>query len=302
MGTSSYDGTYGKTQYLLAFDQHSAKPAWLKSIEMPLPKANVVTEKVGLTMQTYKHLALLELGETTAELGMVSRSPVIDWIKDSLDRKFSRRTGSVVYADQNRRARWRQEFRGALLSEITFPALEAGGKNAGFMTVKWRAESTAIVEDDKKKITAETGSDQRLYANCNFRLDLGKDLELETVTKVEALNIKQSIKELRFGSKRHAELEPVGMEYGNLVFTIPLRHAKSVLKWHDDSVRKGIQDTKQEKQGSLTFLSQNNNTELLKLELTHVGVFSAAIDKAEASSNGASQLKVECYVEQIKIG
>lgn len=102
------------------------------------------------------------------------------------------------------------------------------------------------------------------------------------------------------GSARDSTKEPGKLEFPNLKIRMPEVAAQSFIDWHDSFVIKGNNDDAKEKNGSLTLLSPNRQTELAKIEFSKMGIFRIEPDKAAAGVDQIKRVTVELYVEQMK--
>lgn len=286
-------------QFLFALDDDHGEPGYVKSVSGGSVKGKVMEEEVGPGHYAYKHLGNVEIEPITVELGMAMSRPVLDWIRDSWELRFSRRNGYIVHADADFNARYIQEFRNALITETKFPALDATNKEPVYISVGVHPESLELKEESSYKLFGRTPSQQKLWTAANFRLVL--DREYGHINKIESFTVKQKITQLYFGSSRYPELEPTGIEFDNLVLTMPLEHAGDFLDWHDEYVVRGAKDTKKEKTGFIEYLSPDTSDVLLRLHLEGVGLHSLSIEKSSAGEDKTKRCKVELYVESMKI-
>src|SRR5262249_40943580 len=71
------------------------------------------------------------------QMGLGMGKPVRDWIIASLEMNYLRKSGEVQFADFKRDIRTVREFTDALVSEVTFPACDAGSKEPAYMGLKF---------------------------------------------------------------------------------------------------------------------------------------------------------------------
>src|ERR1700755_2080761 len=76
----------------------------------------------------------IEIEPITVELGMVTPC-MLQWIQNAWNHSENqRRNGQITYADARMRTMFEHEFTGALLTNVTFPALDGASKESGYMT------------------------------------------------------------------------------------------------------------------------------------------------------------------------
>lgn len=288
-------------QFLFGLDDESPVEAgYIKSVSGGTVKGKVMEEQVGPDHFSYKHVGNVEIEPISVELGMSLSKPVLEWIRDSWKLRFGRRNGYIVHADSNFHSRFRQEFKGALIAETKFPELDAANKEPVYITVNIHPESLEITEERSPfRLFGRTPSRQKLWTAANFCLVLDK--EYGNINKIESFSVKQNITQLYFGSSRFPEIEPTGIEFGNLVLHMPLEFAGDFLKWHDDYVIRGARDASKEKDGFIEYLSPDTSRVLLRVNLNRVGLQSLAIDKSEAGEEKGKTCKVELYVESMDL-
>src|SRR5262249_1590807 len=107
-----------------------ALAGWVQSVEGGHAFSDVVNEKLGPDHVIHKHIAGVKYEEITITCGTGMTKPFFDWVRDSFDRKDTRKDGAVITADFNFNEASRMTFNQALISEIGFPALDASSKEA----------------------------------------------------------------------------------------------------------------------------------------------------------------------------
>src|SRR5687768_9401445 len=132
--------TYGAGRHAIELDGVNA--GWLFSADGGHATSDVVTEKVGADRLVHKHLAGVKYEDFTLQCGVGMSKAFYTWMKDSFDRKYSRKNGAIIMADYDYKERSRQSFTNALITEIGFPALDAASKDAAKMTLKFSPETT----------------------------------------------------------------------------------------------------------------------------------------------------------------
>lgn len=293
--------SYSSGQFLFNLDGSPVK-SWLKSVDGGVVKGNVVTESVGPDALRFKHISTVEIEPLTIELAMSASSPVFHWIQDSWNRRFSRRNGSVIHANFRMEATLEQEFNNALITETTFPALDAGDNNPAYLTVKLKPEFLKINKESGNKLQGEEGTNKaKLWLPSMFRLNID-GVDCTRVNKIESFSVKQTVKEMYIGNARYPELEPTGIEFPNLTISLPTAFAKDFIDWHQKFVVEGARDDEQEKHGSIEFLDPaGGDVPLFTIELKRIGINSLAIEKSDAHADAIKRCKIELYVEAMEL-
>lgn len=279
---------------------------WVWSAEGGQATADVVVEKLGPDIIQRKHIAGVKYEDLSIQCGTGMSRGFYEWIKASFDHKYGRKNGAIIAADYNYAEHSRLTFYNGLISEIGFPALDAGSKDPAKMSIKITPEYTRTTTTSGGpsiaggKYAADSKV-QKKWLPSNFRLRLdGLDEACARVNKIEALTVKQKVIEHAVGELRDYEKEPAHLEIPNLVVTFPESHSEAFYKWHEEFVIKGNNGDDAEKGGSLEFLSPNLSETLFTVTFAHVGIFKLTPEKVESGSENIRRIKAEMYVEEMK--
>jgi hypothetical protein len=225
-----------------------------------------------------------------------------EWIKASFDRKHVRHDGAIHACDYDGNIVSTLDFHHGLISEVGFPALDAGSKDAAKMTIKIAPEYTRH-KDGSGKVDPSGYSlgkgEQKKWLPRNFRLTI-QGLTCTHVNKIEAITLKQKIIDHAVGEKRDYEKECANLETPNLVVTFSEHTAKDWYNWHKEFVIDGKNTQDKEKTGTLEYLTEDLGTALFKLDFHGLGIFKLTPDKVEAGGEGIRRVKAEMYCEEIK--
>lgn len=274
--------------------------SWLKSVDGGGVKGSLLEEGVGPDHVQLKHVSTVEIDPLTVEMGMSASSPIFRWIQDSWKRQFSRRTGSVIHANFNLESVIEQWFQDALISEVTFPALDGGDKNPAYLTMKLQPEYMEIKSGDARKIQGIDGQKQKMWTPSSFRFEID-GIDCTHVNKIDSFTVKQKIKPLYVGSNRYPELEPTGVEFPKLTVTMGAAYASDFIKWHHDFVIKGDKDPAHQKTGAIEFLDPSTAQPIFTIDLRNVGMSALTIEKSEANAEAIKRCKVELFVENMEL-
>ncbi len=296
------DQFFNKRSYVagkFALELDGNRAGWLHSFEGGMPTAELVNERTGPDPLTHKHISGVKYEDLTVSFGTGMSKEFVDWITNSFQRKYSRANGAVISADYNQREKGRLSFYNALVSQATFPALDANSKEPSKMTVKITPEYSRF-EFSKTPGPPIKGEYNRQIQSRwnpdNFRLRIGH-LDCTRVSKIDALTLTQKTTTYNIGEVRDYQVEPVQIEYPNLVITLPESHSDSWWKWYKDFVVDGNCNENSEVDGVLEFLDTSHQKTLLTVGFSRLGIFKATPDKAEAGSDSIRKVKFEMYCE-----
>jgi len=291
-------------QIKIALELEGAMAGWVMSAEGGQATADIVIEKVGSDGVARKHLAGVKYEDISINCGSGMSKAFYQWIQDSLDHKHARKNGAIKAVDYNYNVRAVQEFTQAIISEVTFPALDAGSKDAAKMTLKFSPEVTRQKKGGEVFTAAFANSKQKQWTPSNYRLSIdGLDAACSKVNKIEALTIKQKIVPNPVGEDGNNDQEPTSLEFPNLKVSLAEVNAEQFADWHEDFVIKGNNGQEQEKIGALEYLDPTNSKVLLAVSFHNLGIFKYDPDPlVAASSDSPRQVKVEMYCEEIRFG
>ncbi|TLY26456.1 MAG: twin-arginine translocation signal domain-containing protein [Nitrospirae bacterium] len=292
--------TYVAGKFALELDGQAAGFGY--SVEGGAAVGEVAIIAMGANQIPNKQLTNLRYEPIAVEFGAGMSKAWYDWISSTLDMKIQPRNGAVLSLDFNNVEQSRLNFMNALITEITFPALDAASKDAARMTVKLAPAGTQQ-KSGSKAVVGGMSLKQKQWLPANFRLFIqGLEQATKRVNKLEALTIKFKTQSDQVGKFREAQKEPVVIEIPNLIFTIPEIDAGPFYQWHEDFVIKGNNGPDRERPGVLEWLTPavvTGPTVLGSLQFFNLGIFKIAPEKLEAGADTIRRVKVEMYCERI---
>ncbi len=260
--------------------------------------ADVVVEKLGADNILHKHIAGVRYEDITINCGTEMSKGFYDWLQVTVDQKYQRKNGAIVTADSNLKEVSRLNFYNALITEIGFPALDAGSKDAAKMTVKITPEYTdRAASGGASSVKSGLGqSAQKKWLPSNFRLTID-GLDCTRVNKIGAITLRQHMVDNAVGELRDSQKEPAYLEVPNLVVTLAESHAQEFYDWHQDFVIKGNNGDDKERNGALEYLTPNLKDVLFTLTFKHLGIFKLCPEKVEAGGEAIRRVCAEMYCE-----
>ena len=293
--------SYTSGHFELLIDGH-ASTAFLKSVDGGFAKTQLVDEPVGPSSQRIKHTSVAEIEPFTIDFGISESNDILKWIQGSWRKTFTRRNGSISHADFNLKKTVEHEFREALITETSFPALDGAAKEPAYMKVKIQPEYVRLRKiNGDEKLKGAQGPKQKMWIASSFRLNIDGIDEAKYANKIEAFTIKQGIKKLYTGIERFPQVEPTKLEFPNIVGTISLEYADKLLEWHEQYTMKGRQYPSGQKTGSIEFLSPQRDKTLFSLNLYDVGLTSLQILPSQANQDQIKRVKFELYVGRMDL-
>lgn len=293
--------SYSSGHFELEIDGHKST-AYLKMVEGGFTIANPLTEVVGTHNQHIKSVSTMDVEPFTLDLGISGAKDIIKWIKDSWNKRYSRRNGVITHANFNLDRTYEHEFFDALITETTFPVLDGAGKETAYLKVKLQPERIL----DRKipsgsKVSPVGGVKQKLWTNNAFRLSIDGLQGMEWANKIESFTIKQTVKKFYTGDARFPQLEPTKLEFPNLVGTIALEYADDLLKWKRDYIDKGLSEAKAQKSGVLEFLGPDKKKTIFAVNMFEIGIHKLQVMHSEANQDTIKRVKFDLFVGRMEM-
>lgn len=291
---------YPANQFVFVLDDGSATADVIRSVKGGGIRGEIIEEGLGNDLHHAKHVGLVEAEPITLELGMALSKPLLEWIKRSWKKNFTRLNGEIIHADFDYNERLSQAFFRALVTNTTFPTLDGSSRAPAYLTVSLHPEDIQIKPGNGKRVKSSSSTKQKLWTESNFELDI-TGIDCTHVSKIDSFSVTQNVRPFFSGEARFAEIEPTSLKFDNLTIYMALEYAKDFIKWHRDYVVDGRREDESEKNGSITFLDQSGQRSLFSVVLNRVGIFNLEVDHSEAGSDQIKRCKVELYVESMDL-
>jgi hypothetical protein len=274
---------------------------FVESVEGGQAFADVIEENAGPDKIVHKHLAGLKYEDLVLTVGSNMSDSFYDWISALFDRKPARKGGALSFQDYTGAEKERLSWRDGLITEVVFPALDAGTNDLGKLTVTISPEETTHAKGSGAQAGASGVKQQKALQRNSFRLSID-GVDCTHVTKVDALTIRQALAQQEIGDVRDIRNEPGKLEIPNLVVTVKEAHAVDFVAWHEEFVIKGNNGASQEKSGKLEFLSSNLKDVVFTLTLRGLGIFRISPLRSESGAAGVASLEAHMYCEEMSFG
>ena len=183
---------YSGAIFALELDQDD-EGGLFKSVEGGNIKADLIKYQNGMEKPVYLRSGKPKYEDIKVQVGMSMSKPFYQWIQSFCAGTDDRRTGAIVAADFTFQERARREFAEAIITEVGFPKLDGGDKNACFMSVTISPETVVYKPGSgKSKIANQKAKyTQKMWAASNFDFKIDGFAEAcKQVTKVDAFTIK----------------------------------------------------------------------------------------------------------------
>jgi|GEM_PF-1145898 len=296
-------------QFALTIDGHQST-AYVKSVDGGFARAQVADDPAGGDVKRVKHIATVEVEPISIEMGMTGSGDVLSWIQGSWNKQWSRRNGEITHANFDLYETYCHEFYDALITEASFPALDATSKDGGFLKFKFQPENIRTKRmpggeagSPGPKVQGRIGSEvrQKLWSPSAFRFVMHGLDEMDRVSKIDSFTITQTVKKLYTGADRFPQIEPTGIKFPNITGTIPLQFAGSLLDWHQEYIREGKKDHAHQKGGAIEFLSTDRKSILFSINLNEVGISYAGIESSTSGADQIKRVKFELFMHHMEL-
>ncbi|HET6611568.1 MAG TPA: phage tail protein, partial [Kofleriaceae bacterium] len=171
MPPQSYPRAYSAAHFALEIANQPS--GFVRSVEGGGIKAEVLDHKVGGQPGAWRQLSRPKYDDIKLSVGMSMAPDFYTWIEAFFSGKGTRKSGAIVAGDFQYRERSRREFMDAIISELTFPALDATDRNACTMGITLAPERVAYVKGESQPLSRFVGSmRQKLWTPANFVLSI----------------------------------------------------------------------------------------------------------------------------------
>jgi hypothetical protein len=221
------------------------------------------------------------------EVGLAMEKELYDWITASLAGNAARKSLSLSTVDLNGKEVARIDLKNALLSEVRFPAADAGSQNATSLTLTIDPGSIQSVKPSGVALKSALAPKQKASLTSNFRFELGGST-LAKVSKVE-------------GWSFTVDPQSMAPQLGDLEVTV----AESDLRMPElENMMQssfGPKGAPSETAASLVFLDATLQTPLLTIGFPVVGLSGGQLAPAVSSDNQVARREFTFYVENANI-
>ena len=244
-----------------------------------------------------KHIGSPKYEDFAIPIGVAASDGLFNWVAGSWGANPESRDGAVLGVDANFNIKSEVGFSGAFVVETEIPALDAASKQAGHLTVRFQPEFIDVKAAAGKLslILAK----QKLWRTANFRLQID-GLDCSKVSRIDAFTVARKVTSVTSGSGE-VSLVPEKVEFPNLRITLSQSSALTWVDWHETFVVNGNNDDSFERNGTISFLSNDFKTELSRIDLHHLGIIRLASNPIDAKS-GIARLTADIYCEEMVLG
>jgi len=216
-----------------------------------------VTQDGKLGESEYFNLTyeILPANEFQIELGM---GPIPVSLRDLMSSFITgqsvKKSGSFIAADINKNVNSKIEFKNALVSEISFPGMDAKSMNPPMtISLKFKPEEINFKNETEKTTQPAKPDNKKQWMPSNFKIEIG-GLPCEKINKIESFKITQKSVEDQIGQAKNNEIVSGKMEYPNITFYVPDYDIDSWIGWYNNFDKLKVKDGEK---GSIRYFDKN---------------------------------------------
>jgi hypothetical protein len=288
--------SYVAGAYALTLEGTSA--GLLRKVDGGFAASDVVIERLGPDNIAKKHIAGVRYEDLSFDTGFESKQ-ILDWIAASWKGSSLRKNGSVLAADYSGNVQEERQFTHALLTATTIPALDASGREPGYLKVTISPETVRESAGSGKITVTGTKTPQRGWLASNFRFEMS-GLDGSRVNRIASFTVGQKVVDNPVGEQRAYEKEVGGMVFPDLNISLAAVNSESWANWHQDFVIKGNNGDAQEKNGAIVFLDHTRSKELGRISLFNCGIYRFGAPPMDAKSESVRRMIADLYCERME--
>lgn len=279
-----------------ALDLGGKFAGFVNSVEGGSAYGELARQAVAPAYIVHTHITGVKYEDVIVTCGTGMEKEFYDAVKAMCAHNIIRRDASVQQVDAMGNIVTQLDILSSVLSEVSFPALDASSKEVGRLTAKLTPDLTRRkAGSGKLQVTPKAGAKQ--WLNCNFRVTI-PGIDCSTVSKVGALTITQEMVASAVG-QQHNPQAASKVDYPNLALTLSESHAQNFYDWHQDFVIIGRNTPDKLKQATLEILAPDLKSPLFTLTFRELGIFRLDTEKADAGSENIRRVRAEMYCDKL---
>ncbi|HEY3484181.1 MAG TPA: hypothetical protein VGK49_02300 [Ilumatobacteraceae bacterium] len=259
----------------------------------------VADEPVGA--RSPKHIGGFGITDIVIEVRAPLPAALEDWVASMMEGTHTQKSGAIVMLNYQMHVQERLEWTAGVITEVTFPAADAGNKEPDRVRVTIQPEMTNLVGGSGGSYGgAALGIKQKAFIPANFRFSLsGLEQETTKVSAVSSITVTRRVQE-HVGEHREFE-EDVVLDLPRVIVRIAQASVEPFRSWFNDFVINGQNDDGHERTATLTFLDPTRTSDLLRLQFGGVGIVRVARERRDAGVEVIASSHVELYCETIRL-
>jgi phage tail-like protein len=299
MAVNDSQRSYAAAHFALELDGLTDQQSTIRSIEGGGVKLDVMTYQQGGIYDRWRQLGKPKYDDIKIQIAATTSAPMYTWIEKFFTGTPDRRNGAIVAGDFYYKERARREFSAGLITELSFPKLDATDKSAAYFGLTVAVEDIQYKPGSGSALTVSLPRTQNLWTCCNFHLELD-GFNTDTVTKIDGFTIKHNVVEYHSGGQLSPTKTPSAVEFPNLSFYVPESVSQPFADYitNKNQLATFNQVRHSPINGRLVALD-NQGRELFYITITGCDLFAITPDSSNASSEEIKQVKLDLYTENM---
>lgn len=216
----------------------------------------------------------------TLEIGM-GQTAAAEWMNQFLANKPVPKTAALHAFNARREVTSARQMAGCLITEISFPKLDASDSKAMEYPFRLAIEARANASRAPALRTVPTSAvTAKTWSPSNFRVKIG-GLPCERISKVDAFTVKLS------RPTEGETAEPNHLEMPKITFSLPAADAAVWRRRLEEQKRRSSHMT-----GAITFYAPNMSTELFRFQLDLIAEASARPERVGGRTAGNTAITI----------
>lgn len=262
-------------------------------------ETEVSIHDLGPDREQFKQVSNIKHSAFKAKFGIAQGNPMNEWIRQSFEKSYAYKDGSITIADFDSNATQRIDFSNALITSVTIPKLDGASKEAAYMDVEWEAEEIKFSRGSGKIHSTGTSNQKRWTpSKFSFTLD-GFDEGCRRVSTIESFSWKQGVTRDNIGIVRMGTLHPTKVMVPDLKVSFSAATAKPWQDWAKSWIVDGNTLVNHHKTGAIYFLAPNTNDHIGRIDLYGVGLKKLTAPALGANKEEIARYTAELYVEKM---
>jgi hypothetical protein len=205
-------------------------------------------------------------------------------------------SGAISFLDMDSIERARLEWTDGLITEIGFPAADAGSKDPAHLRVTIQAESTRRQPGSGKRVPGGISTRRQRWLAANFRFTIaGLENAMKRVDRVESLVLRRPV------TRTPKALVQGSLDVPDVVFSVAAIDAAQFSEWFDDFIVKGNSTADKERTGSLEWLDATLKGALIGVGMRGLGILRVSEQEANAGTEAIPRVTVQLYCEAMEL-
>ena len=295
-------GPYAYTSGLFAVELEGTAVGYASSVEGGAIVGKVAGNDQGTPPVRRKDLSGVDYEPITFEVGADMEPELYDWISDTLGNTQPRHDGRILFLNQQRAIQGELAWTDGLLTEISFPELDAASRDAA--KIRLTIGAAAITRSSGGGGTvAGIPPRPKQWSASAFRLTIPTMSSApSSAAWIGPITIKQPYVPPAGGFGTGGAASPTAsLDVSDLSVSVAQHQAGELYDWHDRFVVQGYNSQNDELTARIDYLSPDRTQTLLSLDLTGLGVYRIVPERHVSGVQTSARARSDMYVEEIAL-